>query len=463
MNDFEIWISNVNSRIQDFVWGPVMLAFFLFVGILFTLRTHFFQLTHLKLWIRTTIVAVFKNRSVRKTKDKKSISQFQALSTALAATIGTGSIVGVATAIVSGGPGAVFWMWVSSFFGMMTCYAENTLGIKYRYKNEKGDWMGGAMVYMERGLGQRWLAVIFSIFCILASFGIGNMSQANSIASSLENSFHVSPITTGIIISILVGLVIIGGIKRIAGVAEKIVPLMALLYIGGGIIVILVNAKGVPSSFELIFRGAFHLKSAAGGFIGYGVAQAVRYGVARGVFSNEAGLGSAVIIHSASDVKEPVVQGMWGIFEVFVDTLLVCTVTALCILSSGVWHPNGTLNGAALSSAAFTTVFGGFGGIFVSVSIILFAFSTLIGWSYYGERGVEYLFGIKAIGIYKALFVIVVAIGCVADLELVWNISDTFNGLMAVPNLIAITLLSPQVVAMTKDFLIRYKRGEANM
>lgn len=460
MSDFEIVVSQINQRINDFVWGPVMLIFFILVGIYFTVRTKFFQVTKIGLWLKSTIFAVFKRRDVRKTDDKKSISQFQALSTALAATIGTGNIVGVATAIVSGGPGAVFWMWISAFFGMMTNYAENTLGIKYRYKNEKGDWMGGAMVYIERGLGQKWLAVIFSVFCIFASFGIGNIAQGNSIASSLKNSFQIPPLVTGLVIAALAALVIIGGIKRIASVAEKIVPFMATVYIVGGLIVIFANIKGVPDAFTMIFKGAFSLKSAAGGVFGYGIAQAVRYGVARGVFSNEAGLGSSVMVHSASDVKEPVVQGMWGVFEVFTDTIIVCTITAVSILSSGVWQPEGTLQGAALSSAAFSTVFGSWGGTFVSLAIMLFAFSTLLGWSYYGERGFEYLFGLKSTVIYKIFFIIVVVLGCVADLELVWDISDTFNGLMAIPNLIAITLLSPKVVEMTKDYLARYKKGE---
>ena len=456
--DVEQTISSVNKVVNDFVWGPVMLVFFIIVGIMFTVRTGFFQISRIKLWFSSTILAIFKRRDVRKTDDAKSISQFQALSTALAATIGTGNIVGVATAIVSGGPGAVFWMWLSAFFGMMTSYAENTLGIKYRYKNSKGDWLGGAMVYMEKGIKWKWLgkglAVIFSFFCIFASFGIGNIAQGNSIANGLKNSFGVPTLATGIVLALIVTFVVIGGIKRIASVAEKVVPFMALFYICGGLIVIFANIKNVPSAFSLIFSEAFNFKAAAGGVVGFGVAQAMKYGVARGVFSNEAGLGSSVMVHSASDVKEPAVQGMWGIFQVFFDTLVVCTITALCILCSGVYVFGSTeMTGVALSSAAFSTVFGAFGDKFVSISITLFAFTTLVGWSYYGERGFEYLFGVRYTFIYKIVFIFIAVAGCVADLQLVWDMSDTFNGLMAIPNLIALTILSPKVVEMTKSYL----------
>lgn len=326
-------ITDINTSVNGFVWGPVMLIFFLLVGFQFTIRTGFFQIRKIKLWINTTILACFRNRSVLKTEDEKAISQFQSLCTALAATIGTGNIAGVATAIVTGGPGAVFWMWLSAFFGMMTNFSENVLGIKYRYKNKKGDWIGGAMVYMERGLHCKWLAVVFSCFCVLASFGIGNLSQANSIASGLHTSFYLSTKVTGVIIALCVALVIMGGIKRIASITEKIVPFMALIYIVGALIVIGYHIANVPSAFAMIFQEAFQIKAAGGGVLGYGIMLAMRQGIARGVFSNEAGLGSSVMVHSASDVKEPVVQGMWGIFEVFADTLVVCTITALSIIN----------------------------------------------------------------------------------------------------------------------------------
>jgi len=459
-------IESVNQVLNDFIWGPVMLVLFLAVGLLFTVRTKFFQITKIKMWLNATVLAIFKNKKVLRTDDKHSISQFQSLCTALAATIGTGNIAGVATAIALGGPGAVFWMWLSAFLGMMTNYAENTLGIKYRYKNEKGNWIGGAMIYIEKGLGWKWMAILFSVFCMLASFCIGNMTQANSIASGLNSSFGLPKEVTAVLIMGAVALVILGGIKRIASVTEKIVPFMAIFYIVGGLVVIFVNVTRVPAAFGLIFSEAFNFKAMGGGVLGYGIVTAMRRGISRGVFSNEAGLGSSVMVHSASDVKEPVVQGMWGIFEVFADTLVVCTITALTILTSGVYDMNKYLsniqNGidnvssTALTSEAFHSVIP-FGGQFISIAIMLFAFSTILGWSYYGERAVEYLFGLKAIIPYKIIFIGVIFIGCVTSLELVWDIADTFNGFMAVPNLIAVLLLSGQVVEMTKDYLKRRK------
>lgn len=439
-----------------------MLVAFLSVGLMFTIRTRVFQISHIHDWLDVTFLQLFRNKKVIKTDDKHAISQFQSLCTALAATIGTGNIAGVATAIVTGGPGSIFWMWVSAFLGMMTIYAENALGIKYRYKNKKGNWIGGAMIYIERGLGLKWLAVIFSAFCALASFGIGNMTQANSIACGLKESFGIDRRITGIILMFFVSMVILGGIKRIAGVTDKFVPFMALFYVLGGLLVILINYARIPAAFALIFSEAFNFKASGAGTLGYGISLAMQKGISRGVFSNEAGLGSSVTVHSASDVKEPVIQGMWGIFEVFVDTLVVCTITSLTILTSDVYNMGQYLtdidkgieviSGTALTSKAFTSVIP-FGGKFVSVSIILFAFSTLLAWSYYGERAVEYLFGIKAVKIYKIIFICVIYVGCVASLNLVWDISDTLNGFMAVPNLIAITLLSDEVITMTKKYI----------
>jgi AGCS family alanine or glycine:cation symporter len=410
--------------------------------------------------MKATFLSIFKQRSVRKTDDKHAISQFQSLCTALAATVGTGNIVGVATAIALGGPGAVFWMWLSAFLGMMTNFAENVLGIKYRYKDEKGNWVGGAMIYIERGLGWKWLAILFSVFCMLASFGIGNMSQGNSIASAMQANFSVPTWVTGAVIMVVVALVVLGGIKRIAAVAEKIVPFMVMLYLIGGLVIILAHVTNIGSAFSLIFREAFNFNAGAGGVVGYGIAEAARRGISRGVFSNEAGLGSSVMVHSASDVKEPVQQGMWGIFEVFADTIIVCTITALSILASGVFDFDaynavggvGLLSGAELTSQAFMTVFGDIGGKFVAIAIMLFAFTTILGWSYYGERAVTYLFKSKAVVPYKVIFVLVIMVGCVSGLSLVWDISDTFNGFMAVPNLIAITFMSSQVVTMIKDY-----------
>ncbi len=462
MEKFVEQVENINGVLNNFIWGPYMLVFFLIVGAMFTIRTGFFQITQFKAWIDVTFLNVFRDRKVVRTDDEHSISQFQSLCTALAATIGTGNIAGVATAIALGGPGAVFWMWLSAFLGMMTNYAENTLGIKYRYRNEKGFWVGGAMIYIERGLHCKWLAVIFSLFCFLASFGIGNMTQANSIASGLKDSFGIPPQVTAVVIMFFVALVIVGGIKRIASVTEKIVPFMAAFYIFGGLVVILCHAPQIPGAFAMIFREAFNFQAAGSGVLGYGIATAMKRGISRGVFSNEAGLGSSVMVHSASDVEEPVIQGMWGIFEVFADTIVVCTITCLTILTSGVYDMNGYLetlaaggevvSGTTLTASAFATVIP-YGDKFVALAIMMFAFSTILGWSYYGERAVEYLFGIKGVLPYKVVFVGVIFLGCTGSLALVWDIADTLNGFMAVPNLIAITLLSSQVVKMTKEYL----------
>ncbi len=467
-------IATVNGYLNDFIWGPIMLVFFLLVGLMFTVRTKVFQISHIKDWLDVTFLQLFRkgNKKVLRTNDKHSISQFQSLCTALAATIGVGNISGVAVALALGGPGAIFWMWLSAFLGMMTNYAENTLGIKYRYKNEKGNWVGGAMIYIEKGLGWKWLAVIFSVFCMLASFGIGNMSQGNEIANGLKNSFGIPSWISALLIMVLAGLVIIGGIKRIASVAEKIVPFMAVTYILGALIIIGCNITALPGAFASIFRNAFNFSSAAGGVAGFTIMIAMRRGISRGVFSNEAGLGSSVMVHSASDVKEPVIQGMWGIFEVFADTLVVCTMTAMTILTSGVYDgaeyaayigkdlPEHLKSGVALTSAAFESVFGSLGGKFISVAVMLFAFTTILGWSYYGERAIEYLFGLKAVPIYKVIFILVIFVGCNASLKLVVDISDTFNGFMALPNLIAVTLLSGQVIQMTKDYIARVRSGK---
>ncbi len=464
MDNFLKTVEQINGVLNNFIWGPYMLVFFLLVGGMFTIRTGFFQITRIKSWMEVTILSVFKDRKVLKTEDRHSISQFQSLCTALAATIGTGNIAGVATAIALGGPGAVFWMWLSAFLGMMTNYAENTLGIKYRYRNERGDWIGGAMIYIERGLHCKWLAVLFSIFCFLASFGIGNMTQANSIASGLKDSFGVPAWVTAVVIMFFVALVIVGGIKRIASVTEKIVPFMAVFYIVGGLVVILANVQAVPAAFAMIFREAFNFQAAGGGVLGYGIAVAMKRGISRGVFSNEAGLGSSVMVHSASDVEEPVIQGMWGVFEVFADTIVVCTITCLTILTSGVYDlegyltaiaaggENAVVSGTTLTANAFASVIP-HGDKFVAIAIMMFAFSTILGWSYYGERAVEYLFGIRGILPYKVIFVIVIFFGCTGSLALVWDIADTLNGFMSVPNLIAVTLLSGEVVEMTKAYL----------
>ena len=320
----------------------------------------------------------------------------------------------------------------------------------------KNRWVGGAMVYMEKGLHCKWMALLFAALCIPVSFGMGNLSQSNSMAQAMENAFGVSPKVTGAAAAILIGIILLGGIKRIAAVTEKLVPIMAILYLTAGCAVILMNIRRLPQAVGGIISEAFSIRSAIGGTAGYGMARALRTGVSMGVFSNEAGLGTSVIVHCDADVKEPVEQGMWGIFEVFADTLVCCTVTALAILTSGVWAPSCAYSGTALCAAAFATVFGAAGEKFIAISIVLFAFATLIGWSYYGERAVSYLLGDRAVPLYKILFAAVVLLGSTVRMELAWSLSDTFNALLAIPNLIAITILSREVFQLTKDYVHRY-------
>lgn len=469
-------IEQLNHSVNSFVWGPLMLIFFLFVGFRFSIETGFFQIRGFRIWISYTILSLFHKDKSGDTDSKTSISPLQALTTALASTFGTGNIAGVATAIAAGGPGAIFWMWVSAFAGMMTHYAETVLGVHYRCKNEKGNYLGGPMVYMEKGLNCKWLAVTFSVFCVLATFGIGNMSQSNSLSNALHDAFGISKMNAGFITAILVGFVMVGGIKRIAKISEALIPFMSFFYLLGALCVIITHISVLPAAFFSIFHDAFQPRAAFGGTLGYGIAKALKIGIARGVFTNEAGLGSSVMVHAASAAKEPVTQGMWGIFEVFADTIVVCTITALTILCSGVYQPSVYLealkedsltgstllfdalpNGVMLTADAFATVFGSYGIIFVSVAIVFFAFATLLGWSFYGERSLEYLFGLKSIPYYRAAYLCFIVIGAVSRLEFVWSISDTFNGLMAIPNLIALTLLSGKVIELTNDFFQRNK------
>ena len=454
-------IGQINSVVNAFVWGRGMLVIFLGVGMLFTLQTGFFQFKGWKVWMGDTLGALFRDRRVRKAQDRQSISQFQSFCTALAATLGTGNITGVATAIVTGGPGAVFWMWVSAFLGMMTIYAENVLGIKYRYKNSEGAWVGGAMVYMERGLGAKWLAVFFSIFCLCASFGMGNMTQANAIAKGLKTTLKIPEQFTGMALMVLVAVVILGGVQRVAMVAEKIVPFMAAFYILGGLLVIVIHYERIPETFLWIFGEAFGLRAVGGGVAGYGVKMAMKMGISRGVFSNEAGLGSSVMAHAASDVSCPQIQGMWGMAEVFIDTIVVCTITALVILTSGVYDPQRcisniadgveNIDGTTLTGNAFATVFPN-GDKFLAISIALFAFATIIGWAYFGERTAAYLFGEHAVFPYKLIYILLLLPGSVLAPKLVWELSDTFNGLMAIPNLTALILLHGEVIRMAKEY-----------
>lgn len=446
------FVERANNVVNAVVWGPLMLALIIFVGVMFSVRLKFFQLFKCKLWLKQTFGSLFNKENLKGSK-KNGITPFQAVSTALASAIGTGNVVGVATAITLGGPGAVFWMWVAAFFGMMTTFAENVLGLKYRTVNELGEKVGGPMYYIEKGLGQRWMACFFAFACILASFGMGNMTQANSIAASLKKSFNLPPAVVGLALAAVIGCIIFGGVKRISQVSAKIVPFMTIFYILGGLVVIVAHARNLPKALFDIISGAFSLKAASGGATGFIMSNAIKYGISRGVFSNEAGLGSSPIVHAASNETEPVNQGMWGIFQVFVDTILVCSITALCILTSGVTPED--KNGAMLSVQAFSSTFGGFGEKFVAISISLFAFATIVGWSYYGERCVEYLSSRKNILIYKAVYILFVMFGSVMQLDLVWGISDTFNGLMAFPNLIALVLLSGEVVRTARTYLGR--------
>lgn len=574
MQSFIDTVAKVNGAVNGVVWGIPMLILIIGTGIFMSVRTGFFQITRIKTWANETFLAIFKKKSVTKTDEKKAITQFQALSTALAATIGTGNIAGVATAVCIGGPGAVFWMWLSALFGMMTSFSENVLGIFFRKKNEHGEWSGGAMYYLEEGLkdkkGLRHIAkplsVMFAIFCVLASFGIGNMAQSNSISSAMQSNFNIPTVVTGVVLAVIAALVVLGGIKRIAKVTEKLVPFMAIFYIAGCLIIFVMNFRHIPYVFSSIFKSAFSFSAVAGGVGGYIIKRAVTMGFKRGVFSNEAGLGSSVMVNCASDVKEPVIQGMWGIFEVFFDTIIVCTLTAFVILSSpansvsfeealnnvstqpqyftinytdgetnlidsdinpkyivasddaaeGTYteysaktvygqefpvkilnsdnvsgendftfanvmelkgiqakdangnhltNENGDpiidsveiteVNGVPLVTYAFSQRLGSVSGKILAIAILLFAFSTTLGWSFYGTKALEYLLGTKATIVYKIIFVLFIVVGCTMKLGLAWDISDTFNGLMALPNLIGILSLSGIVVAITKNYIHR--------
>lgn len=433
------------DKTAEILWGPATIGLIILVGIIYTVNTGAFQLRYGKHWIKTTIGSVFK-RNKTKVNDKKSISQFQSLTVALAGTLGTGNIVGVATAITIGGAGAVFWMLVSSVFSMIVCYGENVLGILYRRRNSKGEWCGGPMQYMEYGMKSRCLAVIFAAACTLAAFGMGNMVQVNALAQSAEESLEIPPIATGVIIASIVGAVLMGGIKRAAALTEKLIPVISVAYMAACIIVIAVNASALPKAVSDIAEGAFSGKSAAGGVLG-----TLLIGVRRAIASNEAGLGGSVMVHSCAEVEHPVIQGMWGIFEVFTDTVVFCTLTALVILTSG--KADSGLDGAVLTSAAFETVLGDFGGIFLTVSIALFAFSTMIGWSCYGEKSFSYIFGERYTFIYRLGFIAAAILGSVMQLSAVWSISDILNAVMAFPNMAALVILAPKVRESTKDYL----------
>ena len=468
-------VENVNNAVNGFVWGLPMLILLVGTGILMTILTKVFQIAHFKHWVRSTIGGIFKDKHVtaHTDKDDAQISQFQSLCTALAATIGTGNIAGVAAAILSGGPGAIFWMWIVAFFGMMTNFSENVLGIYYRRRNERNEWCGGAMYYLKYGLGSKKgfghigaaLAVMFSLFCVIASFGIGNMSQINSIAVNMNSAFGIPHVFTGALLMALAGLVIVGGLKRIASVTERLVPFMAVIYLVCTMVIIVINFDKAGAVFASIIKGAFGMRAVGGGIVGSGVAYAMQWGMKRGVFSNEAGLGSSVMVHSSSNVREPVVQGMWGIFEVFADTIIVCSLTAFAVLSSGLVNlDTGEVISDAVSTAlvaeAFSTVYGRAGAAFIAIAILFFAFSTVLGWSQYGSKAFEYLFGTRSAKAYQLVFVVFIMVGATMDLTLAWDLSDTFNGMMAIPNLIGVIALSGTVMKITQNYVDRKIKGK---
>jgi len=394
--------------------------------------------------------------------DAGDIPPFKALMTSLSATIGTGNIAGVATAIFLGGPGAVFWMWMTALVGMATKYAESVCAVRFRETDENGNFVGGPMYYIQNGMGAnwRWLAITFALFAGIAGFGIGNMVQSNSIADALNTNFGIPHLYTGIIVALLVGAVLLVGIQRISEVAGRLVPLMAALYILASLVVLVINAGAIPHALGLIFTHAFTPTAATGGFAGAAVWAAIRFGVARGVFSNEAGLGSAPIAHAAAKTKGPVSQGLVAMLGTFIDTIIVCSFTALAILSTGVWTSGAT--GAALTSAAFEATFPGLGGPIIALSLSIFAFTTIIGWSYYSERSLQYLFGRGIIMPFRAVWSLAVIVGATIKLDFVWLLADTLNAMMAIPNLIALIVLSPVVFAITKEFFDTRGKSENN-
>lgn len=439
------------KAINNLVWGPPLLLLLVGTGVYFTLRLGMFQVSKLP----TAFRLIFSSDQ----SGQGDVSSFAALCTALAATVGTGNIVGVATAITTGGPGALFWMWVAAFFGMATKYAEGFLAIKYRTKDANGQAAGGPMHYITLGMGQKWkpLAVFFAVSGVLvALLGMGTFSQVNSIASSMSSSFGLAPQLVSIVTAISIAFFIFGGIEKISDVSTKIVPFMAILYILASLIVLLVHWNELLPTLGLVLKSAFSPAAAVGGFVGATVKEAIQRGIARGVFSNESGLGSAPIAAAAAKSDNPVEQGLISMTGTFIDTIIICTLTGLTILVTSQWTVEG-LEGAPLTQAAFATVFGSTGSIALTISLVLFAFTTILGWSYYGERCIEFLFGTKSILPYRLLFVAMVALGGFLKLDLIWTIADIVNGLMALPNLIALLALSPVIIKETRQYFAKKK------
>ena len=460
------FIANLNSAVNGFIWGVPAMACILGVGFYLSLRTGFLQIRKFPYAIKTTLGRMFK----KKEASDGAITPFQAVCTALAGTVGTGNIAGVAGAIALGGPGAVFWMWCSALLGMCTKFAEVTLAVHFHERSESGELVGGPMYYIRNGLGKKWqwLAVLYSLFGVLTVFGTGNATQVNTITAAIESAMHnfldipqetvpTINLAIGIIIAVIVAMVLLGGIKRIGSVAEKLVPFMAILYIVMSIGVIILNADRIPGVFASIIGGAFNPQGFTGGMVG-SLFLSMKKGVSRGIFSNEAGLGTGSIAHACADTDEPVHQGMFGIFEVFTDTIIICTMTALVILCSGTTVDYGEAAGAELTISGFTAVYGGWITIFTAVAICCFAFSTTISWGLYGSRCISFLFSSeKAVKPFLVAYSLVSILGATVDLGLLWDIADTFNGLMAIPNLIGIFLLSGTVVNLTRDYFQRLK------
>lgn len=453
-------IESINSVINDFIWGVPAMICIIGVGLYLSIRTRFLQIRKFGYAIQTTIGRMFR----KKEASDGALTPFQAVCTALAATVGTGNIAGVAGAIAIGGPGAVFWMWISAILGMCTKFFEVTLAVHFRERNAEGDLVGGPMYYIKNGLGKnwRWLAYLFAGFGVLTVFGTGNATQVNTITTATDSAllnYHVISTDTvpvmnwiiGIAITFLVGLILLGGVKRIGQVTERLVPFMAVLYIVLALGVVVFHFQNIPAVFASIFEGAFHPSAVTGGVIG-SFFLSMKKGVSRGIFSNEAGLGTGSIAHACADTRKPVKQGLFGIFEVFADTIVICTLTALVILCSGVSVPYGEAAGAELTIAGFTATYGNWVSIFTAVAMCCFAFSTILGWGLYGARCIEFLFDAKVIKPFMVAYSLVAILGATVELGLLWSIAETFNGLMAIPNLIAVFLLSGTVVKMTKEY-----------
>ncbi|MET4694914.1 AGCS family alanine or glycine:cation symporter [Endozoicomonas sp. NE40] len=445
-------ITNIVNAINGVVWGPLMLVLILGVGLFLMLGLRLMPL----LKLGTGFKLLWSGRTPAEGDDKAGeISPFQALMTALSATVGTGNIAGVATAVFLGGPGALFWMWCTALVGMATKFAEAVLAVKFREADDKGNHYGGPMYYIKNGLGSRWawLGTLFALFGAIAGFGIGNTVQSNSVAAVLEANFSLPTWITGVALMVLVGLVLIGGIRRIGQVAGALVPFMAITYLLAGLGVLAINAAAIPEALSLVFTYAFSPVAATGGFAGAAVWAAIRFGVARGVFSNEAGLGSAPIAHAAAKTKDPVRQGMIAMLGTFIDTIIICTITGLVIITSGLWTSGES--GAALTSMAFAKAMPGVGNYIVTFSLAIFAFTTTLGWSFYGERCLVYLFGPRSVKPYRILWIIALPIGATLNLNFIWLVADTLNAMMAIPNLIALVLLSPVVFRLVRDYMAK--------